>query len=165
MRTFWTTFYSYKGGVGRSMALSNVAALLVQKGRRVVLIDFDLEAPGLDSFDEFSSIVGKPGVVEYVTEFRRTNKAPGISEFIHECELPGPLPGRLWIMPAGTKNASYNRERVAIDWADLYESRMGVAFVENWKAAIAHQFQPDYVLVDSRTGLTDVGGICTLHLS
>ena len=164
MKPFWITFYSYKGGVGRSLALANIAALLVKKGRKVVLIDFDLEAPGLDSFDEFSSIVGKPGVVEYVTEFRRTNKAPGISEFIHECELPGPLPGRLWIMPAGTKNASYNRERVAIDWADLYESRMGVAFVENWKAAIAHQFQPDYVLVDSRTGLTDVGGICTLHL-
>lgn len=164
MKPFWITFYSYKGGVGRSLALANIAALLVKKGRRVALVDFDLEAPGLDSFGEFSEISGRPGVVEYVTEFGRTNKAPDISKFLHPCELPGPLPGKLWIMPAGTKDASYNRQRVEIDWVELYETGVGDAFVENWKAAINHRCQPDYVLVDSRTGLTDVGGICTLHL-
>ena len=164
MRTFWTTFYSYKGGVGRSMALSNIAALLVQKGRRVVLIDFDLEAPGLDSFSEFSAASGKRGVVEYVAKFRKNKIAPDIKQFVHACELPGPLPGKLWVMPAGKKDASYNRERTALDWEGLYESGLGEPFVENWKASIAAHFQPDYVLVDSRTGLTDVAGVCTLHL-
>jgi MinD-like ATPase involved in chromosome partitioning or flagellar assembly len=164
MRTFWTTFYSYKGGVGRSMALSNIAALLVQKGRRVVLIDFDLEAPGLDSFSEFSAASGKRGVVEYVAEFRKNKIAPDINQFVHACELPGPLPGKLWVMPAGKKDASYNRERTALDWNELYESGLGEPFIENWKASITASFQPDYVLVDSRTGLTDVAGVCTLHL-
>jgi len=42
------TFYSYKGGVGRSMALANVAALLARWGRRVLIIDWDLEAPGIE---------------------------------------------------------------------------------------------------------------------
>src|SRR5512144_576399 len=73
MKPFWITFYSYKGGVGRSLALANTAALLVKRGRRVVLIDFDLEAPGLDSFKDFESIAGQAGVVEYVTEFKTTN--------------------------------------------------------------------------------------------
>jgi cellulose biosynthesis protein BcsQ len=41
------TFYSYKGGVGRSMALANAAHILAQFGLRVLMIDFDLEAPGL----------------------------------------------------------------------------------------------------------------------
>ena len=76
MKPFWTTFYSYKGGVGRSLALANTAALLVRRGRCVILIDFDLEAPGLDSFEEFSSVAGKSGVVEYVTEFKETRRAP-----------------------------------------------------------------------------------------
>ncbi|MDD4101779.1 MAG: AAA family ATPase [Kiritimatiellae bacterium] len=164
MKPFWITFYSYKGGVGRSMALSNIAALLVKKGRRVVLIDFDLEAPGLDSFEEFACIVGKPGVVEYTTEFRHTGKAPEIEHFVHHCHLKDAPAGDLWIMPAGTKNASYNRERANLNWAELYDTGAGVPFVENWKAAIANHFKPDYVLVDSRTGLTDVAGICTLHL-
>src|SRR4051794_14495485 len=42
------TFYSYKGGVGRTMALANVACLLANRhGWRVAAIDWDLEAPGL----------------------------------------------------------------------------------------------------------------------
>ncbi len=44
------TFYSYKGGVGRSMALANVAVLLAQQKKKVLAIDFDLEAPGLHRF-------------------------------------------------------------------------------------------------------------------
>src|SRR5947209_8513582 len=47
------TFYSYKGGTGRSMALANVACLLAQqehKGKGVLMIDWDLEAPGLHHF-------------------------------------------------------------------------------------------------------------------
>jgi hypothetical protein len=44
------TFYSYKGGVGRSMALANIAELLYRSGLRVLMIDFDLEAPGLEQY-------------------------------------------------------------------------------------------------------------------
>jgi len=33
------TFYSYKGGVGRSMALANVAAVLALEGKRVLVVD------------------------------------------------------------------------------------------------------------------------------
>ncbi|MGO9597291.1 MAG: TIR domain-containing protein [Isosphaeraceae bacterium] len=46
------TFYSYKGGVGRSFALANVAYLLATWGRRVLCIDWDLEAPGLQLYFE-----------------------------------------------------------------------------------------------------------------
>ena len=164
MKPFWTTFYSYKGGVGRSLALANTAALLVQRGRRVVLIDFDLEAPGLDSFKEFECVAGSPGVVEYVTEFRETNRAPDITRFVHPCELRGAFRGQLFIMPAGKKDAHYNACRANLSWADLYENHHGEQFVENWKAALDNHYHPDHVFVDSRTGLTDVGGICTLHL-
>ena len=41
------TFYSYKGGVGRSFVLANVAATLSRWGYRVLCVDWDLEAPGL----------------------------------------------------------------------------------------------------------------------
>ena len=44
------TFYSYKGGTGRSMALANVAWILAQTGHRVMAIDWDLEAPGLHRY-------------------------------------------------------------------------------------------------------------------
>jgi Tfp pilus assembly protein PilF len=44
------TFYSYKGGVGRSMALLNVAYTLHSLGRHVLIVDLDLEAPGISGF-------------------------------------------------------------------------------------------------------------------
>src|SRR6266498_560482 len=46
------TFYSYKGGTGRSMALANVACILAKgpAAARVLMIDWDLEAPGLHRF-------------------------------------------------------------------------------------------------------------------
>jgi len=44
------TFYSFKGGVGRSMALMNVAYTLAGRGRHVLVVDMDLEAPGLSGF-------------------------------------------------------------------------------------------------------------------
>jgi predicted acylesterase/phospholipase RssA len=56
------TLYSFKGGVGRSMALANVAECFFQKDLRVVMIDWDLEAPGLENY--FFS----PAVVDGSTE-------------------------------------------------------------------------------------------------
>ena len=44
------TFYSFKGGVGRSMALANVAEIHCRRGLRVLMVDFDLEAPGLERY-------------------------------------------------------------------------------------------------------------------
>src|SRR5947208_1944895 len=44
------TFYSYKGGVGRTLALANIGVLLAKRGKRVLLMDWDLEAPGLDRY-------------------------------------------------------------------------------------------------------------------
>ena len=59
------TFYSYKGGTGRTMALANVACLLAQRqGQRVLMIDWDLEAPGLHQYfqDKFTRRFGNEGV-------------------------------------------------------------------------------------------------------
>ena len=44
------TFYSFKGGVGRSMAVAGVGYLFAERGLRVLAIDFDLEAPGLERY-------------------------------------------------------------------------------------------------------------------
>jgi hypothetical protein len=44
------TFYSFKGGVGRTTLLVNVAHALAAAGERVVIWDLDLEAPGVHLF-------------------------------------------------------------------------------------------------------------------
>src|SRR3954454_2367247 len=67
------TFYSYKGGTGRSMALANVAWLLASSGKRVLAIDWDLEAPGLHRyFEPFltdKTLAQSTGIIDFVRDF------------------------------------------------------------------------------------------------
>lgn len=158
------TFYSYKGGVGRSMALANVAALLSQAGKRVLLVDFDLEAPGLPSYGPFGAAAGLPGVVDYVEQYRRDLTAPDATDFVVECAFGDGKP--IWIMPAGDNQSPVYTERLgAIDWNELYQSEQGFFMFEDLRQQWArHPAKFDYVLLDSRTGHTDIGGICTRQL-
>ena len=158
------TFYSFKGGVGRTMALVNVAVELAQRGRRVLVVDFDLEAPGLDTFSIFRTRKRRPGIVDFVTEYLDTGRAPEVERFIHESKEVGNSGGCLWIMPSGEQHAKYVTSFREIDWLDLYERRDGYLLFEDLKAQWEQFVKPDYVLIDSRTGHTDTGGICTRQL-
>ncbi len=153
------TFYSYKGGVGRSFALANVAVLLAKWGYRVLCIDWDVEAPGLDEY--FRPWLGsgeRPGLTEYVTAFRR-GQAPSWSEHVNQVSLPG---CRLDLITAGVPDDTFIERVQAIDWRALYDDH---AFGADLERAREHwKDKYDLVLVDSRTGITDIGGICTVHL-
>jgi MinD-like ATPase involved in chromosome partitioning or flagellar assembly len=158
------TFYSFKGGVGRTMALVNVAAQLAKMGRKVLLVDFDLEAPGLETFDHLRPPQPHPGMVEYVTEYRRTNCAPDVRDYIYSAGPVAKKGGQLWVMPAGRRDAQYQSSLAKIDWIRLYREEDGFLLLEDTKAQWEQEFKPDYVLIDSRTGHTDVEGICTRQL-
>jgi tetratricopeptide (TPR) repeat protein len=67
-------------------------------------------------------------------------------------------------MPAGIQDNSYDRRFKQLDWRYLYQEQDGFVLFEDLKAQWRHTLKVDYVLVDSRTGHTDVGGICTRQL-
>ena len=159
-----TTFYSFKGGVGRTMALVNVAVELAQRGRRVLAVDFDLEAPGLDTFNILRSRKRCPGMVDFVTEYLDTGRAPEVERFIHDSKHVPENGGCLQVMPSGEQHDQYATSFREIDWFDLYERRDGYLLFEDLKAQWEQFVNPDYVLIDSRTGHTDTGGICTRQL-
>jgi len=142
------------------MALLNTAVFLASKGRRVLVVDFDLEAPSLPTYASLGCAQGTPGVVDFIAKFKDTNSAPDVSEYIAQCDLDE---AALWVMPAGSATESYGMRLQAIDWADLYQNHNGFLLMEDlkeqWRA-----LDFDYVLIDSRTGHTDVGGICTRQL-
>jgi MinD-like ATPase involved in chromosome partitioning or flagellar assembly len=154
-----TTFYSFKGGVGRTLSLVNVGVELAQTGRRVLLVDFDLEAPGIHTFQIQSPPRPHPGVVEYVTDFLATRVAPDVREYVYEAPGIGEKSGRLWIMPAGKGDAEYQAKLALIDWQSLYREHEGYLFFEDLKMQLEEVFKPDYILIDSRTGHTDWGDL------
>src|SRR4051812_38243317 len=97
-----TTFYSFRGGVGRTMSLVNIAAHLAQSGRRVLIVDFDLEAPGIRTYRSMDNPAGQSnGLVEYVKSYLDTSIVPDVREFVYQPSLKIDGPGALWVMPSG----------------------------------------------------------------
>ena len=127
------TFYSFKGGVGRSMALVNVAADLTRRGKRVMIVDFDLEAPGLDTFDITRSEKRKRGLLDFVCDFRETDEVPDVREYVYQTQLDI-SDGQLWVMPAGLEDEEYHNRFRSVDWADLYTRQHGFLLFEDLKA-------------------------------
>ena len=88
------TFYSFKGGTGRTMALANVAWILAANGKRVLIADWDLESPGLHRFFQpfMDANVGeRPGIVDFV---RRYEWAAVDAEIDPECTSPARSRGK-----------------------------------------------------------------------
>lgn len=177
------TFYSYKGGTGRSMAVANIACLLSRRSdvtRGVLVIDWDLDAPGLhwffskhssDNADKALS-PSNDGVVEVFRSVRnrlhsfslqpvseddadRTIREIDLSKFVLATDVP-----KVKLMPAGRFTGDYGGEVGLFDWRELFNIAPTAirAFAE--RAAELY----DYVLIDSRTGLNDISGICTTLL-
>jgi MinD-like ATPase involved in chromosome partitioning or flagellar assembly len=158
------TFYSFKGGVGRTLALANVGLQLARTGRRILLVDFDIEAPGMHTFNVLKPREEYRGLVDYVGEFLTTDAAPDVRDYVYEALGAGREDGRLWVMPAGSSDVTYAEKLNAISWEALYEDRNGFIMMEDMKAQWQKAYEPDYVLIDSRTGHTDTGGICTRQM-
>lgn len=156
------TFYSYKGGVGRSFALANVAVILAQWGARVLVVDWDIEAPGLNHyFAPPYTAEMKAGVLDFLEDCRQ-DKPQSLSAYTSAVELPDII-GHLEIMPAASSNgADYTAIVQKLNWDELYSAHNLGEHLETLRLSWLESF--DVVLVDSRTGVTDFSGLTTAQL-
>lgn len=155
------TFYSYKGGVGRTFALASIGTLLAHWGYRVLCVDWDLEAPGLHLyFKPWMTDAPQPGLLELLESGIATTE---INWRDYVTELPFEQAREpLLFMSAGVINASYVRRMQALNWDVLYRDHNFGKFLEDLRRQ--WQSELDFVLIDSRTGITDIGGICTVQM-
>ncbi|MGK5034123.1 KGGVGR-motif variant AAA ATPase [Janthinobacterium sp. LB3P118] len=180
------TFYSYKGGTGRTMALSNIAVLLARRENAsvpVLMLDWDMEAPGLHHY--FEQHEERPGVLEFFEACRQqierisletvgarasgtgTGRADAAlaqrvldaidwQQYVVRVDQGSPL----YLMRAGRFDASYSERLAQMRWDQLFDTCP--ALFRCFADTLARHFR--YVLVDSRTGRTDSAGICTTLL-
>lgn len=209
------TFYSFKGGVGRSMALANVAELLYQRGLNVLMIDFDLEAPGLERFFTTAApqaasgpgalpfhadVLRSRGIIDLLISYKALRAMPiataeksgepsaaasstegtaasstpfpyrvePLKNFIVSVRGPrGSAGGGLSLMPAGRRDDNeytlYADRIRAFDWEDFFTRWSGAQFFD-WFGRELNQIY-DVILIDSRTGITEMSGVCTHFLA
>lgn len=153
------TFYSYKGGVGRSFLLSNTATLLAQWGYKVLCIDWDLEAPGLHYYFRPHMETPETGLVEMVLGARDGQPVDALG---HITPVTFPDGSRLDLIAAGGVGSDYIPNVQGIDWDALYENQDFGNVLEDWRRRWIDSY--DVIFVDSRTGISDSGGICTAQL-
>ena len=155
------TFYSYKGGVGRSFALANVGVVLAQWGYRVLAVDWDIEAPGLNHYFSERTDPLSPGVIEFL-DHCRTGKSLRWDRYATAVDLDD-AKGDLKLMAA---HAEGSRDYAAmvqdLDWDELYREHDLGGRLEELRAQWVEHL--DFVLVDSRTGVTDFSGLTTVQL-
>ncbi len=168
------TFYSYKGGVGRTLALANVAHYLALLQQRVVVVDLDLEAPGAHwKLQPATPIEG--GVVDLVRAFIDNREMPDVTRWLYDVTMPssqdGPSRGWVRLLPTGAIGPEYWRTLAGIDWKQFFvgdtndSSSMGIPFFMELKLRLAQETGADFLLLDARTGVTDLGGLATSLLA
>ncbi|GJL66944.1 MAG: hypothetical protein NPIRA05_19150 [Nitrospirales bacterium] len=157
------TFYSYKGGVGRSFALVNIAAVLAEWGYDVMCIDFDIEAPGLSHyFRPWISNESTPGLVDMIENHIRSQPVKW-TDYSQKIDLPFENKrGSLALMAAGEQNDDFSRRVQRLNWDAMYEESDLGKFLEDLRADWKERF--DYILIDGRTGITAFSGIFTAQL-
>ena len=187
------TFYSFKGGVGRTMALANVAFLAAMNRKRVLVMDWDVEAPGLHYYfrgmqdtTAAKALRAAPGVLDLVwqwsTALRGAEAVTDVKELVDRYRGGAPfremvqslLPdfdddgGLLHHIGAGSST-------IAIPDLVPYEEALARF---DWSSFFADEAggvllsalrdwaksEYDYIFLDSRTGFADVAGICTMQI-
>ena len=157
-------FYSFKGGVGRSTTLAVLAVQAARRGRKVVVLDLDLEAPGLTPL-LLSPDADEPeaSVADYLLTLAATGRPPRALPVV-PVQLGG---ASLSLVPAGRLSPAYLQRLASLDAAGRFgEASSPVADgLRGLLKRLKKELQPDLVLIDCRTGLSDIGGAALIELS
>jgi len=159
-------FYSIKGGVGRSTALAATAWALAERGKRVLVLDMDLESPGLSSSLLPEDRRPSFGITDWLVEDLVDNGDAVFDDMVAASNLS--RNGDIWVAPAhGREPGEYIAKlgrvwmpKVGVDgqrdpWSDRL-NRMTRQLEARWK--------PDVTLIDSRAGIDEVASACITDL-
>lgn len=167
------TLYGFKGGVGRSTATAVLARHLADSGKRVLVIDLDLESPGSGPLLLTTEDAPQFGVVDQLVESALGN-ADGL-DLVAPASRYTPTRGELWVAPArgrGIPDVPYsyveklNRIYMESPIGDgaTFANRLEEAIASCERAMTEAVGAPEVVLLDSRAGIHDIAAIAISRL-
>lgn len=161
-------FFSIKGGVGRSTALAASAWALARKGRRVLVLDLDLESPGLSSALLSSERLPKYGITDWLVEDLVDNGDAVFEDLIATSDLPM-LEGRIDFVPAHGRNPGDYVSKLGRVWMPKIKGHGTPP--EAWSLRLnrlvdqlERKIKPEVILIDSRAGIDEVAAACITDL-
>ena len=180
-------FYAMKGGVGRSTAVAACATALAQAGRRVLMLDLDLESPGLSSSLLPPDRQPAFGITDWLVEDLVNNGdavsgalsalCPLSSEIlpirvsdrtIQLVERPSASGGEIRVVPAHGKEPGEYLSKLGRIWMPKFvdggHRQVWSERLERLIWKLEQEHQPDMVLIDSRAGIDEVASACITDL-
>lgn len=159
-------FFSIKGGVGRSTALAATAWHLAQMGRRVLVLDLDLESPGLSSALLPPERQPMYGITDWLVEDLVDNGDTIFDSMVASSPLSHD--GEIHVVPAhGAKHGEYLAKLGRV-WMPKLQAD---GTREEWSGRLDRllrqleaRLQPDIVLIDSRSGIDEIASACITQL-
>lgn len=159
-------FFSIKGGVGRSTALTASAWALGRQGKKVLVLDLDLESPGLSSGLLPDSRQPKYGITDWLVEDLVGNGDALIKDLYATSDLP--MDGVIYLVPAHGREPGEYVSKLGRVWMPKMSAQTGP---EPWSCRLnrllnqlAEMINPDVILIDSRAGIDEVGAACVTDL-
>lgn len=172
------SFYSFKGGVGRTTAMILSAIELVRQGKRIVLLDFDLEAPGIASVFSTSEneYYSNKGIIDFFIDINanksyldKSVSSMNIVDYyftITKQDIIGTNGGELIIFPAASTSLTTTNNYIdKLSKVDLTFNENKVYLPDILFTTINEKISPDYILVDSRTGINEIAGVLLTRYS
>ena len=165
------SFYSFKGGVGRTTTMMMSAIGAARRGKKVVVLDFDLEAPGVSSFFPEDAL-SQYGILDFLVESNVYQEEINIDEYLYPvgeyCHV-NQYGGEIYILPAvGTAAQndieSYRKNLMRFDMdVPAYEEEKTP--IDMLLSKIDSFLKPDYIFIDTRSGIHQIGGITLTRYS
>jgi hypothetical protein len=160
-------FFSIKGGVGRSTALAATAWALAESGKRVLVLDLDLESPGLSSSLLPEDRRPTYGIVDWLVEDLVNNESAVFENMVATSELSHN--GEILVVPAHGAKAGEYIAKLGRVWMPKV-GKDGIQ--ESWTRRLSRmlrqlesRWSPDVVLIDSRSGIDEISSACLTDLS
>jgi hypothetical protein len=154
------SFYSFKGGVGRTTALAAFAIRRARAGERVVVLDLDFEAPGAGVLlDPGEGIPGAQwGVLDYLVERPLLGKDLPLRDYYHACARESVTgSGEILVFPAARLNDGFLPKLSRVDLEPALRAA-DHALVQLLRQ-IREELRPNWVLLDCRAGISEAAGL------
>lgn len=160
--------FSVKGGVGRTTALAMLAWHLARQGKHILVIDLDLEAPGIG--ETLLSNLPAFGLVDWLIEAANVpTENLTLSDAIGYSPIGHDTAGSVRVLPAyGEKTKEYIAKLGRIYAPSMNDAGELVGLADRLGLLLEHiaalADKPDAVLMDVRAGLHDIGSAAVTRL-
>lgn len=163
--------FSIKGGVGRTTAFALWAWSLARAGKNIVLVDLDLEAPGVAGLLLDEARLPDYGLIDWLVEALVGQADDALlHDCLVDCELARNEPGKIRVLPAFGKKTKEYINKLGRIYMPTFASDTGQfsgladRLLVLLQQLSALQDRPDLVLLDSRAGLHDIGSAAVTRL-